>query len=309
MADQRKNTAPLKDWIKAFTYLRKHDPAIAVFFGAEPLHDFNKLPEVIQHCEKIGIPTTIITSGIVNDFEKKLTTLYKHKLRSLSMSFDMIDLNKGSSLKTHKAIEGLQFFKSIGPIRDLAVIATLTKTNYHLFPDMIRQMSELEIWSLFDPLHLDRGFPGTKCSSGGGTKELMFTDEDIPGLQTMFKKVLSLKKRGFLVHASVPYLEKIIHGASSFTGKYNWKCANDVSCFPSWITIDCDGKVHVCDDNHPPSPFYMTNLSAQWNDFVDYWRNYVIKNCPGCAWNNYEESYLIAKGLVPKSAFVHKEGL
>lgn len=308
MVDKRKNTAPLEDWKTGFNYLRKHNPVIAIFFGAEPLYDFDKLPEVIHHCEQIGIPTTIITSGIVPDFEQKLRTLYESGLKSLSMSFDMVDLNVGSKLKTNKAIEGLSFFKELGPIRDLAAIATLTKTNYHLFPDMIGKMSELGIWSFFDPLHLDRGFPGTKCSSKEGTRELMFTSEDIPGLKTMFRTVLDMKKKGFLVHASIPYLEKMLHLSSTFTGKYKWRCADDI-CFPSWVTIDCDGRVNCCDDNHPLSNFYIADLGFEWNDFVDYWKNYVLRNCPGCAWNNYEESHLIAKGIVPKSAFVHKENI
>jgi MoaA/NifB/PqqE/SkfB family radical SAM enzyme len=105
MPDGRKNSPTIEQWCEGFRQLKKLGCSFAAFYGAEPLHDFDKLPEVIQFAEDIGIHTTVITSGVSTDARSKLKTLYEHGLRSLTTSYDEVYLDSSSKVKTNFAVE------------------------------------------------------------------------------------------------------------------------------------------------------------------------------------------------------------
>jgi MoaA/NifB/PqqE/SkfB family radical SAM enzyme len=306
MADGRKNIPTIEQWKLGIDSLKKLDCGFIAFYGAEPLADFRKLPEVVGYSERQGIHTTVISSGGVADFFGKLRALKKEGAMSLSMSYDVIGLDKSSKSKTTKALDGLRYFRELGTCRDIAAIATLTKKNLSYFSKAIQELTNEDIWFFFDFIHLDRGQPGSKCKSFPGQEELVFGSEDIPELKKVLMQILDLKNKGYLCHTSRQFIE-LVSSRSALT--YDWHCGKS-EVFPSWVSVDCDGEVGICDDYRPTVPkdkkIYIWELFDKWSEFKSYWKEHVMP-CPGCLWNTHVDAHLIKEGKLPFSDYVHTE--
>lgn len=309
MADGRRNSLILDQWKLGFDNLKQLGCGFAAFYGAEPLADFDKLPEVVGYAESIGIHTTVITSGAIKNLKKKIDILYNNGAKSLSMSYDIVGLDQSSKIKTNKAIEHLLYFKEKGNIRDVAAISTLTRSNYKQFLTSVKILSKLGIWSFFDLIHDDRKQPGSKCKHCPITNELIFKKEDNPSFVNFLYSLKKLKDQGFLCHPSHGFMDLLIQDPSKLQ-TYNWNCAQEKG-FPAWVTVDCDGTVYPCDDFQPkisfPIPVYK--LYDQWNLFCRTWKPIVKNICPGCLWNTHIDAHFIKQGKQPFSDYVHTKGL
>ncbi|MEE8632451.1 MAG: radical SAM protein [Candidatus Bathyarchaeia archaeon] len=308
MADGRKNTLPLARWWNGIDQLKKLGCGFIAFYGAEPLADFDNLPEVVGYAEKRGVHTTVITSGVVSRFYEKLEALHAAGAKSLSMSYDIIDQGSHGAEKTQKALKGLHYFQLLGDIRDVAVITTLTKANYPLLPQSIREMSKRGIWSLFDFIHWDRGQPGSKCRNYDGIDDLKFSEDDLFPLVIVLTEAMKLKEMGFLCHTSQPFINRITANKCEYIRKYNWNCADEPG-FPAWVTVDCDGTVYPCDDFQMEyrgrEPIMVDQIYDRWEEFGAYWQPIVKARCPGCMWNTHLDAHFIKNGVLPFSDYVH----
>ena len=302
MADGRRNTVSLEQWKKGIDDLKHLDCQFIAFYGAEPLHDFDKLPETIQYAERLGINTTVITSGVVTDLDDKLKVLYEHGLRSITTSYDHIALDRSSEVKSSKALHVIELFRNNGPVRDSAVVVTLTRQNYKDLPRIIREMSRLDIWTFFDFIHADRGQPG--CKVKNTDLDLMFTKEDEPDLIRILQHVSIMKSKGYLCHTSHSFLSYILTEGV----QYKWNCARG-AVFPSWVTIDCDGTVYPCDDyqpkNVPTCKVWDLCEDWFWKDSLSHWKENVKDNCPGCLWNTHIDAHMIKIGEEQITDYIH----
>jgi len=311
MADGRKNTVSLKNWVIGFDNLKTLGCSFAAFYGAEPLEDFKKLPSVIQYAESIGIHTTVITSSVTSSLEEKLKTLYDYGLRSITTSFDEVSDDKSSQIKSSKALETIEMFRSFGPIRDSAVVVTLTRANYKNLPSIVTKMTGEGIWTFFDFIHPDRGQPGSKVKNAN--PDLLFGAEDLKPLLEVLQKCLELKDKGYLFHTSKEFVDmvKLVFSYASMYHVPNsvyrmWNCARH-KCFPSWVTVDCDGIVYPCDDFQPKTVLNVPiwELASSWHDFSKSWKASVLAECPGCLWNTHIDSHYIKLGFIPITNYVH----
>lgn len=301
MKSDKQNNRSIAEWCDGMMNLKALGCEFVAFYGAEPLTEYLKLREVIAYTENtLGMDTTIITSGAVPDFYDKLLDLNSCGARSLSMSYDPAPIDNSSKIKSDLAIEALQFFKKLPNCRDVAAIATLTSQNFRVFPTMVKEMTELGIWSFFDFIHTDRGFTGSKCSTVA--KERLISKRDFGELAYMLLELLALKKEGMLCHTTEHFIDTMkdlmIHGDI-----YKWSCKFQD---PSWVTIDCDGKVYPCDDfTGVHTPIDMTYLFAKWEDFCDERTLAVTKENCRCCWNTHIDAHGIASGKVDISNYVH----
>ena len=311
IADGRRNTVPLTEWFKGFDQLKQLGCSFIAIYGAEPLADFDKLPEVIDFAESLGIHTTVITSGCVSDLNKKLSELYSSGLRSITTSYDAVSQDSSSQTKSKRAPQVIEVFRSFGPVRDSAIVVTLTRQNYSSLPLIIETMSAMNIWTFFDLIHPDRGQSGSKVKNTD--LDLLFKKEDFVPLLAVLQKVGEMKKKGYLCHSSYHFFETVkLVGAYMQTipdnpiAPYIWNCS-DYECFPSWVTADCQGDVHPCDD------FYTTDapiikiweIADLWDKFCTIWKPIVKEKCPGCLWNTHIDSHLIKRGLLPMTDYIH----
>jgi MoaA/NifB/PqqE/SkfB family radical SAM enzyme len=311
MVDKRRNTPTLDQWKEGFRQLKRLGCSFAAFYGAEPLEEFEKLPEIIQFSEDIDISTTVITSGISDYADDKLKVLYEHGLRSITASYDDISTDLSSRKKSSLALTMIDHFRSFGPVRDVAVVVTLTRKNFRNLPDIIKDMSAKGIWTFFDLIHEDRGQPGSKVFTTDASKDLYFQHEDWADLAEVLTQVQRMKK-DYLCHASIQFIETLkIVAASMIAGSrspYLWNCS-DYGCFPSWVTIDCDGIVYPCDDFQPRDEnvpkVEAWNLRKNWPAFMKLWQKIVAARCPGCLWNTHIDAHLIKRGLLPLTDYIH----
>lgn len=311
MVDGRTNSYNLELWKKGIEELKKRGCKFIAFYGAEPLYDVpKKLAEVVGYAEHLGIHTTVISSGQVEGFKEIVKNLYERGLRSLSVSYDMIPLDKYSEQKSKEAIESLIWFRSLGDIRDIAAIATLTRTNYHLLSKTIHDLTSKGIWFFFDFIHPDRGQIGSKCR--GNNEHLLFKEDDFSALRIALEEVLYLKERGFLCHSSKPFLESIMKDNFSKLRHYDWNCAQEEN-FPAWLSVDCDGEVGICDDFRPQMPFsfllHELGDEEKWQGYMNEFKRKTKEQCPGCCWNTHIDAHLVKRGVLSIKDYVHGEGV
>ena len=307
MASGEKHQGTIEQWQKGFENLSALGCGFAAFYGAEPLIDFDGLPEAMRTCADLDIDTTVITSGFAQRFKEKVSILHEHGLHSLSMSYDVVSGDASVTAKHKKCLPGLEFFKSLGPYRDTAAIATVTAENVLEVTRNIEFLTQNDIWFFFDIIHFDRGQTGSKCKGKQGLKQLSFnTEEKRSNLIQMLEEVLVLKKKGYLCHSSEIYLSWIKRNIEDI---YSWNCA-DQDSFPAWVTVNYDGVVYPCDDFQPRyaiEPIYVWDLEKRWKEFCEYWKPIVQAGCPGCCWNTHIDAHAIKEGKLPFSDYVHRK--
>jgi hypothetical protein len=161
------------------------------------------------------------------------------------------------------------------------------------------------IWTFFDFIHPDRGLPGTKCV--GSAEDLLFREEDFSALLKTLYVVNSMKEQGSLVHVSKEFLALAAQNNFSLLKNFNWNCAK-VDAFPSWVTIDCDGAVHYCDDfqeKRKKPKFDMTSIHENWDKFSKYGKELVKTRCRGCAWSTHIDAHFIKMGVNSIDSYIH----
>lgn len=300
MATGLPNSRSLRFWKRGLDQLKQLGCPFIAIYGAEPLADFEKLPEFVHHSSNIGLDMTVIT--ILHD-EEKLRILYENGLRSLTTSYDIIPLDKWSKIKSDRAIKLLEAFRSFGPVDNVAVVVTLTRQNYKYLYDTTKQMTDQGIWLFFDIIHPDRGQIGSKAK--GCNADLLFREEDIPSLISELSRILKHRDE-LMVHASKSFFESIVQDPE-LAVYYLWNCA-DYDCFPSWVTVNCDGLVYPCDDFQPRVlgiPF--DKLAEKWSKLPELWKRKTQRNCPGCFWNTHLDAHHIKQGREDITGYVHRK--
>lgn len=301
MATGQTNSKPLEYWKKVVDQLKKLNCRFAAFYGAEPLsekEDLVKLGGILQYFSEAGIDTTLITSGAVPNLRDKLEYLHNRGLRSLTMSYDILPLDASSKAKSAKAIQTLKWFKSLGGVRDVATVTTLTRWNYHLLPEHISNMTKEGIWTFFDLIHDDRGQPGSKCKHTDVTEELMFNEWHYEQLGKVLRTVARMKVKGYLCNTSIPFIRILEQDSYKHIKNYDWNCAQD-SVFPGWISIDCGGSVYPCDDFHCQEVrFDAATIADDFDEFREVYKKLVLEKCPGCLWNTHIDANLIKAGVL-----------
>lgn len=303
MVTGQTNTKSIEFWKRGLDNLKELGCSFIAIYGAEPLSDFDKLPEFVGYAHSLGMDMTVISAGVEPDTYEKLKILYEHGLRSLTTSYDIVNLDGSSKIKSRNALPMLQYFKSLGPVDNIAVCATLTKKNYlHLYDNMVR-MTSMGIWSFFDIIHPDRGQPGSKCK--GADPELLFSEEDLPLVVEVLKKIRDNKDK-LMIHASDGFFNLLIRKPELLL-TYKWMCTESEK-FPSWVTVDYDGQVYPCDDFQPrPAGVPMDTLVRDWDIIKPMWRKAVDTLCPGCVWNTHIDANYIKEGKAKLSDYVHKK--
>jgi radical SAM protein with 4Fe4S-binding SPASM domain len=295
------NSRSLHDWKIGIDNFKELGASFLAIYGAEPLADFDNLPEVIKYSENIGINTTVITSYPFNDLCKKyLHVLYEYGLRSLTTSFDPIPYDEHSKNKSEQAVEMLQYFQSMGPIRDTAAVVTVTTKNIEMLPDLVVDLSMKGIWMFCDLMHWNKGNEGTKCK--GNKREWHLDYSDIDTFQEVYDTLLKMKKKGALVHVDPLTVKKIVDDGLHFS----WYCSTH-SVFPSWITIDPHGQVHPCDDFKPErnKKFDMMDIAKKWGSFSSFYRKQIDRYCKGCSWCTHIQSHSIKSGEMELTDYIH----
>lgn len=144
---------------------------------------------------------------------------------------------------------------------------------------------------------------------------LFTTKKEWNDLGVVLKQVLDMKRMGYLVHVSEIFINRIFdliadinRGTIKPEYVYNtWHCTTREDLFPSWVTVDCDGRVYCCDDfqMRERHKFFLDTLAENFDNFSWNMKAQATRNCPGCLWNTHLDAHHIKDALVPFSDYVH----
>ena len=288
---------PANTWKLMPSKLKELGVEFAPIYGAEPLMAFDSLLLFIESCSKVSLSCSVITNGLLLTKEKA-RMLKNAGLDSITMSVDIKPVDQDTKIKRNSTLKKLELTQNI--FRDIEVICTITKDDWHLLPNFIRNMSSKGIWVHFDFYHTNKGQPGSKCS---GTESKMPSSVEI---SRVTKELIKMKQERYLIHPSYESLLYILtHPNQAFY--QDWKCVGG-----SFVTLDVDGNLFACDDYQPEEfrglfPTLEYNVSWAWDDFIKTWRKY-LKACPGCCWITHLMSDLWwESGDEWKKEIIHKE--
>jgi len=299
-------------WKKGVEQLKKLSCNFCAIYGAEPLDDFEGLPQFVRMLHDNNILCTVITNGCSKDSKAKLTALYANGLRSLTTSYDGVEveiIDKSSKAKTSRGLTLLRWFRdTFVDLRDVAVVMTISRKNYNEIPLVIKAMSDEGIWTLFDIIHPDRGQRGSKCKNSSVTNELLFQEEDVPKVLKVLEKISQMKDQSYLVHWSKNLVDYITEHPKVLLN-YRWHCV-EKDVFPSWITVENTGEVYCCDDFHfgrPTKAFYLWEIADKFEEFREFWSYMAETYCPGCLWNTHFDANQIKRGVSSFGDYVHQK--
>ena len=264
-------------WALVPAKLQELGISFAPIYGAEPLMVMPSLLNFIKNA-KGRFPVSVITNGTLLT-TKNIEELKEAGLESITVPRDITYIDKSTALKSISSDSALQFLKK--NFKDVEVICTVTKDNWKLLPELIKQMTALGIWVHFDFYHWNKGQPGSKCA---GMAELPSIDEIEEGAIELHK----LKDSGYLIHSSTEALIYLRTCPNQAYYEY-WKCEGG-----SFVTLNCDGNIYPCDDYQPESmkdkfPILKFNETWDWDTFVKVCQKEVLK-CPGCFWLTHIQS-------------------
>lgn len=292
------NTMTESEWDRGFSNLAELGCEFVAIYGAEPLLEFEKLPEAVSSIRNQGMDCTLITNCMTPNVREKLTVLNAYGLDSLTASYDPVPYDLSSKAKSDRSIATLEWFKSLFEPRDVAAVVTVTEQSLDHLAATAEYLSDKGIWMFCDLMHWDKGNPGTKCS-GARNATIPHTYQKVV---SVYEKLIKMKGEGFLVHANEAVLDVL---KDDYLG-YNWMCTND-ECFPSWVTIDPNGNVHPCDDLKfvGVNVFNVQNLQDHWEQFARTARSLVRTRCKGCAWCTHIQAAAIKSGKMDVNDYVH----
>jgi len=310
------NSRTLDEWKEGIDKFIRHGVKFMAIYGAEPLEDFNNLPEVINHCETNDLSVTLITS--YHDYQDKLKTLYESNLKSLTTSC-YIDksFDVSTEFKNNQAFKMLKYFQSLdvncNNIRNTALIVTVTRENILQLTQFVKDMTYKGIWVFLDFLHFKRHSFGTKCTGKYNPDLHLITPfaacyEYHPNWERVVEimyELADMADLGFLVNMSAPVadmidLQKVVA---------DWKCERS-KCFPSWLTVDPFGKIHPCDDFRMGGEYDILTFpepGESLEKLVESWKTKIHKLCRGCLWTTHIQSHFIKEKILGIESFTKGE--
>jgi MoaA/NifB/PqqE/SkfB family radical SAM enzyme len=203
------------------------------------------------------------------------------------MSYDVFfGSDEDRADKTSRSKKAIKLLESTP---DLAAVITVTDQNVTHLPEIVKELSGLGIWFLFDLFHTGHG-PLSKC----GNEQGVYPPET-EKLRESARQLLELKKSGAKIHASENYLKLL---AEHYEGdpRSFWHCTHDVKEDTiGWLTVDSDGSFLACDDYQSSFPGGKIWDRVRVGELFEWMRGERTK-CVGCAWNTHVDACNISEG-------------
>jgi len=344
--------ASLDSWFRTADNLAELGCGFMAIYGAEPAQVPERIASFLHYVEVVKkIPTSVITSG-VGLTNEMIDLWWDSGLRSLTMSVDGLADDQASSIsskvKTNKAWKFLRYFvdKYGSRMRDAEGCMTITRRNIEVIPELIKVMTEKNVWWHGDIIHWNRGQAYSKVERHADLQGLLFeSKEDLEVLDRVLNQIIEMKSQGFLIHPSVEALAFVKdHGP-----KLDWQCCKGDSNFIGMVTVDVNTVIRPCDDFLPPEmdvpfghttssperngmavvneggrkvlrqispdrdlriasePIYGWELSKRWEEYKQRTKEMVTKHNCKCAWATHMDAQSIYEGRVSLQHYIHNQ--
>ena len=258
----------LEEWKECSDILYSMGNRLISITGGEPLLRPD-IADFIKHLSKKPVLSSMITNGTLLT-EDKLKEIAKAGIMNIGLSTQsLIPDSQIKAQRTELFDLLLEYKKKYGI--EISALITITNENYKEVPQMAKYLSD----------HGIRISPNMVTSGKedfwrfrNDASHLLFDNKTLPELIKTIKYLIALKRKGKITY-SEDYLWKLIQQSR---GDYWWPC----EAGKSYLSINSDGKVMVCQDL-PPTNIHYRDLN----------KNYPLKtpSCSGCLWPCYYEEH------------------
>ena len=279
-----KNELTTDEIFKMLEDAKKAGIVLYVVEGGEPLLR-KDISNVLRYAKNLGFYTILVTNGFyLKEKHDEISPFIDFLVVSIDSHDEVHDKMRGLKGLLKKAVEGIKLYQSDG-IR-VSINSVLCKTNKDKVEGLAKLSEKLEAPITFQPMDIYRGY-----------NEHLRLDRS--ELQTVFSKIIELKKAGYMIANSFSYLEHIANDR-----KY---VCHAPKCF---VYVEPDGNIVSCCDiidkvwgNVRDTSFKDVFRTQEFKEFCK-----KVENCNECSVNAVVEISL-AYSLQPKYVIERLFGL
>lgn len=273
--------------------LAELDIGVLVLTGGEPLLR-KDLPEIVEAFTSRGISVRLQTNATLAT-DRRVGSLVDAGLKEVTISLDTLDPVKqdhinGSPGSWDRIIRGISVFSRHLPAKGSmsGINVVVSRFNIEEVPDLVRFISGIGFYASLIPVHL----AGANGGNGDGgdyivrtdAPEFAFTASDHPLIDSVYDRVIRMKKEGYLVYNSTRFLKESPEFLKHRSIK--WKCDSPALYF----SISPEGNFLPCVD-------IKTTRSMLGEGFTEEYRSEkfrreiraMVEKCPGCMYACWPE--------------------
>lgn len=243
-------------------------------WGTEPLLR-QDLPSFLSTAKDNSMKVSLITNGL----------LLKNRLDEISEHLDYLVVSLDGMRKTYRRIRGVDAFDQVvSGINDAVSIGIKTGINcvicqYNLaeVEKLVELSKDIGVAITFEPVHPLEGVRGYEEYAVEGRKEY----------KSVVNKIILLKKRGFKVANSYPYL-RLMKNFNTINNDYRCRVGRFL------MLLEPDGRVNLpCSKFGCVGSILTMNLREIWNSpFADGNRE-RSSECSQCLFSGFVEASLL----------------
>lgn len=290
LVNTNKNELTLEQWKRGFELLfNVLDVKLLAILGGEPLVlGIDYLCELAEFLSGFKDRKFALVSNCVGLEDKDIDRLIKSGIKAWVTSVDAVDasgLHNAQRIKSQHGLNTLVRLSEKG-VKHISGVVTVGKKNIKNVMPTVEMMINMGIMPNVEIVHYKRGPYNIFCAE----KERLMGDlldhsdfEDIQKLSTDLQK-LSLQNKFFQVPEFYEMWSK-----PQYSIGLKWNCRHF-----SFVSVDSDGTMGVCDDFFPPglSKINVLDLENVGRDnFEKLWLE-SCRSCPGCFMSSHVMSDL-----------------
>lgn len=281
----------LKEIERLSDLLARLDVGVLVLTGGEPLLR-KDLPQIVEAFTRKGITVRLQTNATLAT-DRRVESLVEAGLREVTISLDTLDPARqdeinGSPGSWARIIRGISVFSRHLPLRGnvSGINIVVSRQNIKEIPSMIRFTTAIGFYASLIPVHLNSGNGNGKGDFivRADAPDFAFGPRDHELIDQAYKRVLQMKKEGFLVYNSNRFLKE----SPDFLKhrKINWKCDSPHLYF----SISPEGKFLPCVDIKTDNSMLKGDFAERYRskDFIREMRG-MVERCPGCMYACWPE--------------------
>jgi MoaA/NifB/PqqE/SkfB family radical SAM enzyme len=276
--------------------LSKIGVGVVLLTGGEPFLR-NDIADIVKIFIRRQLEVRLQTAGLTSRLNV-IRRCLELGARDINVSLDTLDEDlhdhirgvKGSWRKAVETVSAIENdFPKVNALRALGCV--LSPLNIDHVESVLRFAREIGWHLSLVPVHLNR--PDENYHFRGGNPEFAFKPEDAPRVEALIQRLKWLKKSGYPLYDSRPYLDSIITFIKE--GRPSWRKNDVCDAGGLYFAIRPDGRYAPCCDNDYGESLYVYDA-----DFPEIFRSKefleknraIARRCSGCNFGSYPEMTL-----------------
>ncbi len=306
---RRGNLAEEMDYLamrRVCRHLKRLGLGRVVITGGEPLLR-DDAEAIVALFARNGFSVSLLSNGTLLDLPR-LDALARAGLQDLGLSLDSLHSDVQDDICRHEGVTPRVLEVISSAVRKLPrgivqVMTTVTPTNIHEIPELVRTVDSMGAYSVINPVNLPAEGDPARLLAG---EQDPFGDATFPPevVHQIYDQLHRMKKEGLRILVSDRFLEA--SRRYLLTGDYQFRCHAGLHYF----TIFSNGAVAACSDLQPA-------LSALDHDFPERFRSAAHQQfarqraeCSGCIYSCWREvSYLLydPRTMIERGTFMLRQ--